>query len=429
MTISIQSFVPFLAITALVIALTHFMSCSAAQEETTDSGPWEIGGRFREKWSIPTPTATLDREQNIISLYYNTKSDVGNINGSEENDTFPTDDNSIRVSSATLWSEECPSGGGVELKVGNHRGNDKTSSFRNLDNGFLGIFLENGVVDVALKPEYWIGQSSDSDPATHDSDPTTVTTTQTIRFCVRYAVSAQHSTDPAVSPALEMNFVETVVTAKATIQNRRRHLRDLQQDGDDSDFSLEDITISKKDNSVYNKLYRVEAFMCPGGGNNRHIQRPLSQGSFVTICVQPDEAAKQDGVLVQSIRDFTFVLMQNMQRNLQEETEPIGQTLGSLKERNRLISRGIGLNTDRPAKETGEGAFALTIPVVQTFQTAMQDGVVANPLTVYEGCFGVADLSINHCSFGSILMSDFYKSAAKVSGVGVVTLGYAPLDN
>lgn len=169
--------------------------------------------------------------------------------------------------------------------------------------------------------------------------------------------------------------------------------------------------------------------MCPGAGSNQRIQRPLSQGSFVSICVQPDEAAKKDGVLIQSIRDFTFVLMQNMKRKLKEETEPIGQMLGNLKESNRLISRGIGLNADKPAKETGERTFAVSIPVVQAFQTAMQDGVVANPLTVYEGCFGVADLSINHCSFGSILMSDFYKSAAKVSGVGIVTLGFAIPDN
>lgn len=386
-----------------------------------------------DKWAIPVPTIALitnddgeliDDEPQIIFLKYGVTV--------APNDA---DADTDRIISATLWSKECQSGGGTvkdDETTSNNNNNGLTLTLSTLLDENENVNKYYSVVDIALEDPNLIVNDSDlysvisSDDNGDGNTTSTTTTTGSIDFCVRYALSAT-STEAEV---MEVNYVESIVSI---IVSSTTSDDDIDSDGALFEFEIEDVTVATKtllasfdydrytaeaasasasgqqeegaattkqqsgtgavavaDAVAVHKDYTIEAYLCPGGGDNTRIIRSFSQGALVTFCVQPDAASRADGIVIKSIDSFTWIR--------QELT----------------VGMGVGGQQQIVALDTIR-------------QQAVKNGAAYDMLTAYDGCdddAAAANDAPTFCSFSSLLKADFYASKGKVTGKGSALLEF-----
>ena len=250
----------YLGLVALgTIAVCHKVKGGLAEPAVSINSINSIQRLMVERWEIPEPRLEFQRGESLVVLNYGTS-----LRNSEEH--------SAVSSSVTLWTKECRSGGGTELKP------------QDIDQSAV-IVKENpnfSVSSVGID----LGQLW-SDLGDQISDGTTSASTS-ISFCVRYALSAKTNT---ASGETEVNFVESVVTATTVIVvNEQQQVPRV-------------ITANTRHRKSIDDDYTIDAFVCnQNGGNNP--AKTFTQGSVVHLCVQP---SRIDGsIRIESIEEFTW---------------------------------------------------------------------------------------------------------------------------
>jgi hypothetical protein len=181
-----------------------------------------------------------------------------------------------------------------------------------------------------------------------------------IRFCVRFGL---WTPDTQTTP-VEVNFLETLITLTVDLT-----------DG----FEIGSITVEPKDRLVRtaNQAYEVVGYECDATKTRlTEADRilPRNQGEVITVCVEPEQEAKDDGIFMRSVDDFFF---------------------------------------SRP------GTTALPAGVRQD---AIVDNVQAgNLLTTYTASECAGTLV---CTFSTILFAQFYTSLGQVNGAGVASMQF-----
>ena len=181
-----------------------------------------------------------------------------------------------------------------------------------------------------------------------------------IRFCVRFGL---WTPDTQTTP-VEVNFLETLITLTVDLT-----------DG----FEIGSITVEPKNRLVRtaNQAYEVVGYECDAAKTrltDAERALPRNQGEVITVCVEPEQEAKDDGIYMRSVDDFFF---------------------------------------SRP------GTLELPAGVRQV---AIEDNVQAgNLLTTYTSseCAGSSV-----CTFSTILFAQFYTSLGEVNGAGVASMQF-----
>jgi hypothetical protein len=138
--------------------------------------------------------------------------------------------------------------------------------------------------------------ASDATVFTDNNDGTNL-----IAFCVRYGLY----TGGGAANSYEVNFLETLVELRVDLRG---------------DFTVTDIVVAPKDKlkRTANIDYGLMAFQCTGkdadGGGILKVfvegEGTFNQGDVITICVEPDEIAKNDGVYMKQVERFEYVLLE-----------------------------------------------------------------------------------------------------------------------
>jgi len=114
-------------------------------------------------------------------------------------------------------------------------------------------------------------------------------TTATIQFCMRFGLSTNGDTP------IEVNFLETIITVSINLT---------------SNF-ITNIDVASKEKILQTAevTYRVEGFQC-NRSNGRLSEIELSvarnQGAVIRLCVQPDQEARDQNIVMKSINSFVF---------------------------------------------------------------------------------------------------------------------------
>lgn len=178
-----------------------------------------------------------------------------------------------------------------------------------------------------------------------------------IRFCMRFGLWTTQANTP-----VEVNFLETLVTLNVNLT-----------DG----FQIGSISVAPKNRltRTANQAYKVRGYECtPGTGNtfteltDTEKGRSRNQGEIITVCVEPDTEAKNDGIYMASIDKFDFT-------------------------RGTSIAQSAIVN----------------------------NGPASNLLTTYTpgACKGAAV-----CSFSTILFAQFYATPGTVGGAGSASMQF-----
>jgi len=177
-----------------------------------------------------------------------------------------------------------------------------------------------------------------------------------IRFCMRFGLWTSQANTP-----VEVNFLETLVTLNVDLT-----------DG----FQIGNITVAPKNRltRTANQAYKVKGYECTPSGTtfteltDTQKSRSRSQGEIITVCVEPDTEAKNDGIYMASIDKFDF-------------------TRGSSIAQSAIVN----------------------------------NGAAANLLTTYTpgDCKGAAV-----CSFSTILFAQFYATPGTVGGAGSASMQF-----
>ena len=114
-----------------------------------------------------------------------------------------------------------------------------------------------------------------------------------ISFCVRFSLD----TPPSVTPTIEVNFLETLVTLNVDLTNG---------------FSIGSINVAPKQKltKTANQAYHVEGYQCDATDAQltpTQIAATRNQGSVIRVCVRPDQTGRNDGIFMRSIDSFSFV--------------------------------------------------------------------------------------------------------------------------
>jgi len=388
------------------------------------------GSLLADKWTIPEPTVALNHDENTaaVSLTYEIEDD---------------DDDNI-ISEVTLWSKECKSGGGTAKDASNGLTLTLAQQLALVVKQFVvsgtagtsvvtidldGVLIVNDE-DLYSVSSYDESFSDDDEGGNTTTTATTTVTTGSIDFCVRYALLS--STTVAANKNREVNVVESVVSIKiegddydvdgsllpffeqlqdVTVASKKKETKpatsdsmldetadaDATADADvdaTADDATADATADTEDGATTTataamditttKQYNVEAYLCRGGGDNTRVIMGFSQGSMISLCVQPDAAALNDGVVVKSIDSFTWIRNDN----------------GNDDNNNVVL------------------------------QEAVKNGTASDPLSVYDNCEGTGGsgttgtTTTSFCYITSLLKADFYASKGKVTGTGSATLGF-----
>jgi hypothetical protein len=247
-------------------------------------------------------------------------------------------------------------------------------------NKYLGASLDlsKGAFALSGDPEYEKKQketvSVKLDPLTVATDDTVFTDnldgTNIIAFCVRYGLKT-----PAAAGAYEVNFLETLVELKVDLKG---------------DFNVTDIVVAPKDKlkRTANIDYGLTAFQCTGkdefGAGIEKVfvegEGTFNQGDVITVCVEPDDIARADGVYMKQVQKFEYVLL--------EAVAPFAET----------GTRQLAIDLDN----AGAGA-----------RGAMYG------LTNIDVCLGEIA-----CKIETILFATFYTRAGTVVGEGVATMQF-----
>ncbi len=248
----------YLGIVALgTVAVYHKVKGGLAEPAVSINSINGIQRLMVERWAIPEPRLEFQKGERIVFLNYGTT-----LSNSEEHSDVS--------SSVTLWTKECRSGGGTEIKPQNV-GQSALIVKKNSNFSVSSVGIDLG--------QLW------SDLGDQISDGTTSVSTS-ISFCVRYALSTK-----TTSGETEMNFVESVVTTTTVIGvNEQQQVPRV-------------ITANTRQRKSNEDEYTIDAFVCnQNGGNNP--AKTFPQGSVVNLCVQP---SRIDGsIRIESIEEFTW---------------------------------------------------------------------------------------------------------------------------
>jgi len=190
-----------------------------------------------------------------------------------------------------------------------------------------------------------------------------------MRFCVRSEIGY---TMGGVFEAV--NFIETLVTVKYDLT---------------AGFVVDSFAVEAKDRVEVTEVkdeYLLVAYLCDSNGADVSEtvgvagSSPFQQGSLVTVCVEPDNVAQSDGIVMNGITDFSWT------------------------------------RTDITPNVVQEAIFVTTDPDGTTFGSPSGNG-----LTSYNdnSC-----LQADYCTFSSILFADFYQSVGAAGGSGNANLAF-----
>lgn len=427
----LHSLFPFLFAVATV---TPILVCFCGTYLVTFLGSDNSSSRVvDEKWIIPEPNLEVRRNSNTIVLKY---SKDGSSN------TSNTNIGSIVLSSISLWSKECQTGGGTEIKL--------------RDNGSVVILENNPDISAAsfsiALDQLW-SEHRENEVSIINSDVTSSTATKETRsidFCVRYALGARtiDDSDNDESGAVEMDFVESVVTATMLRKKKQVAIKG-EEKVDSSLFEISTVTVASnaqqqdnlpgrhqqtlflhthdievffglgdeddntpivKNNNTprwnqqvfFYRDYAVKVFFCHGDDGNTPMTGKFGMASLVTLCVQP--LLKDAGsIRVSSIEDFTWT---------KTGTKPCTSTKADA----MVITQNTFSNVTSNNPQNFYCKSDDNILIVS--QEAIRDGT-AVILTQYDGC---SDASF--CKFGTILKSDFYKSKGRIHGKASLSIEF-----
>lgn len=229
----------------------------------------------------------------------------------------------------------------------------------------LGLFAAvRGDGDVADGGNVFLNMTFDPETIS-DSDIYTETTndnqlTAEIRFCVRFGLW----TPIELATPVEVNFLETVITLTVDLT-----------DG----FEIGSITVEPKDRLIRtaNQAYEVVGYECNANQealSDTERGAPRNQGGVITVCVEPEQVAKDDGLYMRSIDDFTF-------SRLATEALPSG------------------------ARQVAIAANAQAANLLTTYDKTDCEGKIV-------------------CTFSTILFAQFYTSLGQVDGAGVASMQF-----
>lgn len=292
------------------------------------------GESLADKWSIAEPAYEWTASANLIELDY----DVS---------TLMTDDNAV----VKIYDGDCGVGGN-EIAAG------FTPVVTGLDGPVLSgtQFLVDGKtaeLDLTLALDQ-LAQNGDLYSEATDGDGAK---SAVIVFCIRFGLYTT-----GTSP-LEVNFLENVITLNIDLT---------------SGFEVAAFNVEPKDKieATATQTYTVDAKLCVGTGADfaavtaAPADETFNQGEGITVCVYPGAEAQQDGLVMDSILDFTWT----------RDDDDV--TLDQL----AIVSS---------AAETNIG------------------------LTEYDGCS-----SGYVCVFSTILLAQYYVSLGNVDGSGQATLAF-----
>jgi hypothetical protein len=115
-----------------------------------------------------------------------------------------------------------------------------------------------------------------------------------INFCARFSLQT------ASIPALEVNFLETLVTMTIDFTG---------------DWTIQEITTETnlRVTTTTNNVYSVDSYDCSGGllppiGGELEGQEEVvkNQGAEIRICVEPNADALRDGIYIREVQSFAF---------------------------------------------------------------------------------------------------------------------------
>jgi len=387
-----------------------------------------------KKWAIPEPRLEFRRGDNVVILNYDS---INNNNNNDNNNNDIDGSSAIISSSVSLWSKECKSGGGTEIKLRDDNGDDiavvTVENNRDFSVAVVGIDLDRLWSDLRNTKNDNLGSSS--------------STVRSIEVCVRYALSANRDITTSQNnennkdksneetKPLEMNFVESVILATLETSGKKQPPPQQHHEEDDpSVFGVATATLAptpqqhhrqpqpQRWEQTFYHNYTIEAFFCPGGEDNTPIMKVLRQGSVITLCVQP---SKKDAgnIRVSSIEDFTWtkrrtkpsisppptVVVTTTTFNNSTSTSNNSQSVTVEKRHNHHHDNSNDNGNDNV---NDDGSIIAR-------QEAIRDGTAFDMFTVYDGCGG------SFCSFSSLLRTDFYTAVeAKVSGSGSMSLEF-----
>jgi hypothetical protein len=181
-----------------------------------------------------------------------------------------------------------------------------------------------------------------------------------VRFCVRFGL---WTPDTQTTP-VEVNFLETLITLTVDLT-----------DG----FEIGSITVEPKNRLVRtaNQAYEVIGYECdanktPLSDTDKSLAR--NQGQVITVCVEPEQEAKDDGIYMRSVDDFFF---------------------------------------SRPA--------STAVPAGVRQDAIVENAEAGNLLTSYTPSDCAGSLV---CTFSTILFAQFYTSRGEVNGAGVASMQF-----
>lgn len=131
-----------------------------------------------------------------------------------------------------------------------------------------------------------------TNPDLYSEDTTIGDVSARIRFCVRFFLN----TGTGVSPSIEVNFLEAIITLDVDLS-----------DG----FQISNVAVEPRDKLVRTaaQAYLVEGYLC-GTDRNALAAADLAavrnQGALIRVCVRPDADARSDGVYMRAIDEFTW---------------------------------------------------------------------------------------------------------------------------
>jgi hypothetical protein len=95
--------------------------------------------------------------------------------------------------------------------------------------------------------------------------------------------------------SLEVNYLETIITL----------FFDLEAGFDVTGFTVD---VRERIETIKDKEYGAEGYLCDPANPTEELESNIfPQGSIISVCVQPDEASKADGILLFSIDSFKWV--------------------------------------------------------------------------------------------------------------------------
>jgi hypothetical protein len=193
--------------------------------------------------------------------------------------------------------------------------------------------------------------------------------TNLIAFCMRYGLYTSGD-----SSGYEVNFLETLVELRVDLRG---------------DFTVTDIVVAPKDKlkRTANIDYGLMAFQCTGkDANGAGIEKvfveglgTFNQGDVITICVEPDLIAKNDGVYMKQVERFEYVLL---------EVDSLVET----------TTRQMAIDISNAAAGLRGAMFGLTN---------------------IDACLGETA-----CKIETILFATFYTRPGTVTGAGVATMQF-----